>query len=73
MPKRTANCTQQSWEETKILVNQIEELREKCEGYRRATNREIDVLKVGHRVEALLIPKGDFLPTRICHSPYQLE
>jgi 5-bromo-4-chloroindolyl phosphate hydrolysis protein len=71
--KRAANFTQQSSEETKILLNQIEELLEKCENYKRATNKEIDVLKVGHGVEVLLIPKGDFVPTRICHSPYQLE
>lgn len=43
---------QQSSEETRILVKQIDEVREKYERYKKAKNEEIDALKAGHRVKA---------------------
>jgi hypothetical protein len=44
---------EQSSEETKILLKQIEKLREKYERCKKAKNEEIDALKAGHRVETL--------------------
>jgi len=42
----------QSSEEIKILLSQIEELREEYERYKEAKDEQIDALKAGHTVEA---------------------
>jgi len=53
LTKRLQVLWEQSSEETKILLNQIEEFREKYERCKKAKNEEIDALKAGHRVETL--------------------
>ncbi len=52
LAKNLQALQQQSSEETRILVKQIDEVREKYERYKKAKNEEIDALKAGHRVKA---------------------
>ena len=45
----------QSSKERKILLNQVKELREKCDSEKKAKDKQIDALKAMHRVEPLTL------------------
>jgi len=64
---------EQSSEETKIVLNQIEELREKYKRYKKAKNEEIDALKAGHRVEGLTLDQKKTLEGLFDQLEQQLQ
>ena len=64
---------QQSSDETRILVKQIDEVREKYERYERAKNEEIDALKAGHRVRAPTLDQKKILERLFDQLEQQLQ
>ena len=73
LTKRLQVLWEKSSEETKILLNQIEKLREKYERWKKVKNEEIDALKARHRVEALSLDQKKTLEGLFAQLEQQLQ
>jgi hypothetical protein len=73
LTKRLQVLWEKSSEETKILLNQIEKLREKYERWKKVKNEAIDALKARHRVEALSLDQKKTLEGLFAQLEQQLQ